>query len=296
MNAPSGFLGRVFALLRSAGRIAGGNARGRRGSWSTRRRRAEIRPAPPGEPHWQSRQSDRFRRSSGGCAEDRILRLEQNPFGPSRFWAADGVGVEPGDLDETVLARVPGSEPPFDPWLSRLPEEHATPLRLHFLEGLSSKEVAERLRLPGAHAARMRIRRAGRAVRKLFERRERARGLIGVLPEEHANPLRLAVLDRLPLDEVARRLLLPDADAARACVHRARTALRGLLEERERARKLIGGLPEVLASPLRMAVLDRLTPREVAVRLGLPDAVAARRRVQRAITAVRKLLVANTQG
>ncbi len=207
---------------------------------------------------------------------------------------SDSVDVEPRELDETVLARVPGTEPPFDPWLSRLPEEHATPLRLYFLGGLSSKEVAERLRLPGAQAARMRIRRAGRALRKLFERRERARGLIGLLHEEPAKPLRMVVLDRLSLDEVARRLLLPDAGAARACVHRARAALRGLLEERERARRLIGRLPEVLAGPLRMVVLDRLTPREVGERLGLPDAVAARRRVQRAFAAVRKLLEANT--
>ncbi|MGH7149793.1 MAG: RNA polymerase sigma factor [Planctomycetota bacterium] len=53
--------------------------------------------------------------------------------------------------------------------LGRLPEEHATPLRLHFLEGLSMKEVAEKLSLPSADAARMRIQRARLAMRKVLE-------------------------------------------------------------------------------------------------------------------------------
>ncbi len=53
--------------------------------------------------------------------------------------------------------------------IDRLPEEHAIPLRLHFLEDLSLKEVAERLSLPSPDAARMRVQRARTALKKLLE-------------------------------------------------------------------------------------------------------------------------------
>lgn len=53
--------------------------------------------------------------------------------------------------------------------IDRLPEEHAVPLRLFDLEGLSHKEVAERLSLPSADAARMRVQRARDALRKILE-------------------------------------------------------------------------------------------------------------------------------
>jgi RNA polymerase sigma-70 factor, ECF subfamily len=53
--------------------------------------------------------------------------------------------------------------------IDRLPEEHAIPLRLSDLEGLSHKEVAEKLSLPSADAARMRVQRARDALRKILE-------------------------------------------------------------------------------------------------------------------------------
>lgn len=53
--------------------------------------------------------------------------------------------------------------------IDRLPDEHAIPLRLFDIEGLSHKEVAERLSLPSADAARMRVQRAREALRKILE-------------------------------------------------------------------------------------------------------------------------------
>ncbi len=86
--------------------------------------------------------------------------------------------------DSTETKRV---EPPVDPLtttqvvtrhetqdrirgaIDRLPDEHAIPLRLFDIEGLSHKEVAEKLSLPSADAARMRVQRARDALRKVLE-------------------------------------------------------------------------------------------------------------------------------
>ncbi len=73
------------------------------------------------------------------------------------------------DLDATVLAPPHGWRERLGRALERLPEEHAIPLRLHFLEDLSLKEVAERLSLPSPDAARMRVQRARTALKELLE-------------------------------------------------------------------------------------------------------------------------------
>ncbi len=51
--------------------------------------------------------------------------------------------------------------------IERLPERHAAPLRLYMKEGLSAQEVADSLHLGSASAARRRIARSLRALRKL---------------------------------------------------------------------------------------------------------------------------------
>ncbi|HET6203507.1 MAG TPA: sigma-70 family RNA polymerase sigma factor [Planctomycetota bacterium] len=53
--------------------------------------------------------------------------------------------------------------------IGRLPEEHALPLRLFWIEELPLKDVAAKLSLPSSDAARMRIQRARDALRKLLE-------------------------------------------------------------------------------------------------------------------------------
>src|SRR5262245_44216714 len=123
---------------------------------------------------------------------DRFVRqvVEHKVMKKAEYW-----GAQRRDAARERLLRTSGDdatetkrvEPPVDPLtttqvvtrhetqdrirraIDRLPEEHAVPLRLFDLEGLSHKQVAERLRLPSEDAARMRVQRARAALRKILE-------------------------------------------------------------------------------------------------------------------------------
>ncbi len=201
--------------------------------------------------------------------------------------------------------------------IGRLPEEHATPLQLHFLDGLSLKEVAERLSLPSADAARMRVQRAREAMRLVLEGNKGGgsggdsfrpasipafrHGTRVMTPSAVLRKLLALVrrADRVVAGWIGGRAESPRApsrcSADRAVDHPADDPVESPAD-RERLRKVLERLPKEHAILLRWVFLDGLTMQEVAVRLSLRNTEAARKRLQRALHAVRKRMQGDLEG
>ena len=79
------------------------------------------------------------------------------------------MGIASNDLSTTQVVSREETRDRVRRALKSLPESQGKALELFLLEGLSLKEVADRLGLPGPDAARMRVQRARKALGNLLE-------------------------------------------------------------------------------------------------------------------------------